>query len=102
MQSVIEIHNSINLRLRKCLAKVCLYYKKQHRKIIVRVKFIQLFSRSSYLEGSTVCDGALMAKSIETTFDDTSEAASSAEVSSAKAVAGTVVSAVSLLNSGVA
>ena len=45
---------------------------------------------------------ALMAKSIETTFDDTSEAASSAEVSSAKAVAGTVVSAVSLLNSGVA
>ena len=53
-------------------------------------------------EGSTVCDGALMAKSIETTFDDTSEAASSAEVSSAKAVAGTVVSAVSLLNSGVA
>ena len=49
MQSVIEIHNSINLRLRKCLAKVCLYYKKQHRKIIVRVKFIQLFSRSSYL-----------------------------------------------------
>jgi len=58
-------------------------------------------------EGSTVCDGALMAKSIETTFDDTfeaelPEAASSAEVSSAKAAAGTVVSAVSLLNSGVA
>ena len=53
-------------------------------------------------EGSTVCDGALIAKSMETTFDDTSEAASSAEVSSAKAVAGTVVSAVSLLNSGVA
>ena len=49
MQCVIEVHNSINLRLWKRLAKVCLYYKKQHRKIIVRVKFIQLFSRSSYL-----------------------------------------------------
>ena len=48
-----------------------------------------------------------MAKSIETTFDDTSEAelpeaASSTEASSAKAAAGTAISAVSLLTSGTA
>ena len=53
-------------------------------------------------EGSTVCDGVLIAKSMETTLDDASDTELPEATSSAKAAAGTVVSAVSLLNSGVA